>query len=122
MGKTILLIDDEELVIEIAKKQLEAKGFTVFTAYDGEPALELLKTKPVDLVLLDVQMPKMNGYTFITEFRKLEADKPNKTPIIVLTAFGNMEPIFKRHNIKNYLQKPFQLNELIDKIKQVTGS
>ena len=116
MAKTLLLVDDETIIVEIAKKKFVSFGYNVFTAGNGEEALEVVLHQKIDLIVLDVQMPKMNGYTFLTE---LEKKQITDIPIIVLTAFGNMEPIFKRHKIKAYMTKPLQMEKLVEKVKEV---
>ena len=116
MSKTLLLVDDETVILEIARKKFINAGYSVFTAGNGEEALEVISQQKIDLIVLDVQMPKMNGYTFLTE---LEKKKITDIPIIVLTAFGNMEPIFKRHKIKAYLMKPLQMEKLVEKVQEI---
>ena len=116
MSKTLLIVDDETIILEIAKKKFINGGYSVFTAGNGEEALEVVLQQKIDLIVLDVQMPVMNGYTFLTE---LEKKQITDIPIIVLTAFGNMEPIFKRHKIKAYLTKPLQMEKLIAKVQEV---
>ncbi len=119
MAKTILVVDDEPVVVEIARRKLEEFGFEVVTAYDGEEALARLKEKVPHLIVLDVQMPKMDGYTFMMEKNKVPeyAD----IPIIVCTAFNETQPLFQRHKIAAYLLKPLKLQELLDKVSEVLG-
>ena len=119
MAKTILVVDDEPVIVEITRRKLEELGFTVMTAYNGEEALARLKEKVPDLIILDVQMPKMNGYTFVMEKAKLPACAD--IPVIVCTAYNEMGPLFKRHKIKAYLLKPLKLQELLDKVIEVLG-
>ncbi|MEI7998961.1 MAG: response regulator [Candidatus Omnitrophota bacterium] len=119
MSKCVLFVDDEEIVVEIAKRRLEEQGYEVMTANDGEVALEALKKKIPDLILLDIQMPKMNGYTFIMEKAKIHAY--DDIPIVVLTAYGEMEPLFMRHGIKSYLLKPLKLQDLLDRVQAIVG-
>ena len=119
MPKSILVVDDEPVVVEIAKRKLMERGYEVETAADGIEALDSLKKKIPDLILLDIQMPRMNGYTFIME--KVKVPEYKSIPIIVLTAYGEMEPLFKRHGIKAYLLKPLKLQELIDQVQSVVG-
>ncbi len=119
MSKTILVIDDETITVEITKRKLEEYGYTVLTAKNGEEALTLLSQKVPDLVVLDIQMPKMNGYTFMIE--KCRHRETENIPVIVLTAHNEMEPVFKRHGIKAYLLKPLKLQELLDTVMEVTG-
>ena len=119
MPKCVFFVDDEEIVVEIAKRKLEEQGYQVKVFFNGAAAFEALKTKIPDLILLDVQMPIMNGYTFIIEKSKNEAY--NDIPVVVLTAYGEMEPLFKRHGVKSYLLKPLKLQEMLEKVKSVIG-
>lgn len=120
--KTVLLIDDETDVTEIAKRKLESLGFKAFCAADGQEALDLLNANKIDLIVLDVQMPRMNGYTFLTELRKHPHSNIAATPVVVLTAYAQNNPIFSRHGIKAYLLKPLQLEELVEKVQEYLGA
>ncbi len=119
MGKTVLVVDDESIIIEIAKRKLEEFGFEVMTAHDGQEALACLKKKVPHLIILDVQMPEMDGYTFIIE--KSKVPEYESIPVIVTTAHHEVEPLFKHHGIKAYLLKPLKLQELLDKVIEVLG-
>ena len=120
MPKSILVVDDEPVVVEIAKRKLEERGYEVATAGDGIEALEALRKKIPDLILLDIQMPRMNGYTFVMEKAKIPEYKA--VPVVVLTAYGEMEPLLKRHGIKAYLLKPLKLQELLDQVQVLVGA
>ncbi len=122
MPKTVLLIDDEAIVVDIAKRRLDELGFSVLTANDGQEALELLNFAKPDLIVLDVQMPRMNGYTFLAELRKHPNDAIAATPVVVVTAYAETNPIFVRHGIKAYLLKPLKLQELLDKVQEFLGA
>ncbi len=119
MPKSILVVDDEKVVAEISKRKLEESGYEVYTAADGNEAFLRLKSKIPDLILLDIQMPQINGYTFIMEKNKIPeyAD----IPVVVLTAYDEIEPLFKRHGIRAYLLKPLKLHDLIDKVVEIVG-
>jgi len=119
MSKCVLLVEDELVVSEIAKRKLEERGYRVMLAHDGEEALEALKQQIPDLILLDVQMPRMNGYTFVMEKGKVPEYDP--IPVVVLTAYGEMEPLFKRHGVRSYLLKPLKLQDLLDKVASIVG-
>jgi CheY-like chemotaxis protein len=106
--------------VEIAKRKLEERGYEVMVAGDGEEALERLKSKTPDLILLDVQMPKMNGYSFLIEKNKFP--EFTSIPVIVLTAYNEMERIFQRHHIKAYLLKPLKLQDLLSKVQEILES
>jgi len=119
MPKSILVVDDEPVVVEITKRKLEDRGYEVAVAGDGNEAFLRLKSKIPDLILLDIQMPNMNGYTFIIE--KVKIPEYVNIPVVVLTAYNEMEPLFKRHGIKAYLLKPLKLQDLIDKVAEIVG-
>jgi DNA-binding response OmpR family regulator len=120
MPKTILIVDDEELVVDITKRKLTQEGYQAITANNGEEALQVLQEGLVDLILLDVEMPKMNGYAFITERKKIPGAEV--IPVIVLTAYDSMEPIFRRNNISAYLTKPLRFQEVLAKVKEIVGA
>ena len=122
MTKTVLIVDDETVVVEIAKRKLESLGFTVLYAYDGEDAMALLTSEKPDLIVLDVQMPRMNGYTFLTELRKHPNSSVAATPVVVVTAYADNNPIFVRHGIKAYLLKPLKLEQLVEKVQELLGA
>ena len=119
MAKTILVVDDETIVVEITKRKLEERGYEVLTAGNGIEALACLKSKIPDLILLDIQMPQMNGYSFIME--KVKIPEYANIPVVVLTAYNEMEPLFLRHGIKAYLLKPLKLQDLMDKVVEFVG-
>jgi CheY-like chemotaxis protein len=116
MPKTILVVDDDRMSSELVKRKLLDNGYEVLTAGDGEQALAQLNQKPVDLILLDVEMPTMNGYTFIMEKNKIPAC--TAIPVIVLTGHNEMQPLFKRHNVRGYLLKPLNIEELLAKLAE----
>ena len=115
MPKTILAVDDDLVNLKILETRLKKERFNVIVALDGEGALKKLEQIIPDLIILDVQMPNMNGYTFILEFRKIK--KFDQVPVIVLTAFNEMEPIFKFNGVKDYIVKPINFDVLFQKMK-----
>ncbi len=117
MPKCILVVDDDRMNVALLKGTLVSKGFDVLTAGDGEEALEELKKKVADLILLDVQMPKMDGYTFI--MKKVADPAISNIPVIVLTAEKRTEALFKRHGVKSYLLKPIDTEDLINQIQAI---
>lgn len=121
MVKTVLLVDDETIVVDIAKRKLESMGFRALCANDGQDALNILDNEKPDLIVLDVQMPRMNGYVFLTELRKHPNSTVASTPVIVVTAYAENNPIFIRHGIKAYLLKPLKLEQLLEKVQEILG-
>lgn len=120
MSKVILLVDDDPVVIQISKHELEKQGYQILTAADGEEAFNTLKSQKVDCIVLDVEMPKMNGYTFLLE--KIKIPEYADIPVLVLTAYVEMEPLFKRHGVGDYLLKPLKLQDFAEKVVQIAGS
>lgn len=119
MSKRILAVDDDPTLIKVIQPFLESHGFVVGVANDGEQAIEAVKKNRPDLIVLDIQMPRMNGYTFIFELKKIMDIKG--LPIIVLTAKEGMAEIFKVEGVKEYICKPFKPEVLLTAIKKYVG-
>ena len=110
-------MDDERDTVDALKNILERKGYEVNTAYNGVEALEHVREAPFpNLILLDIQMPDMNGYTFMFELYREENRRA--IPVIVVSAYSEMEPIFSHRGVKDYLVKPVQPEELLEKVSQ----
>jgi len=113
--KKILMIDDEPELVDIVKKRLEASGYDFIGSYDGVSGMEAaVKGKP-DLILLDVRMPRMDGYTFIKEIRVNKDLK--KIPIIVLSIVDQLSEVFRLEGVIDYIEKPFDTEDLLEKIR-----
>jgi len=119
MPSKILLIDDDQVNVKLVETQLTKEGFNVVVAAEGEEGLAKAKDEQPDLIILDVEMPNMNGYTFLTELKKTEQ---KGIPVIVLTAHEENQPIFKLKGVKDYIVKPVEVDDLIFKIKALTDS
>jgi CheY-like chemotaxis protein len=119
MPKNILVVDDDRLMVELNRRKLEERGYVVQTASNGQEALERLKSQIPDMILLDVNMPDMNGYTFIIE--KDKTPEYINIPVVMLTASDETRRLFERHRVKGYLLKPYKLQELFDKVLEVAG-
>mgnify|MGYP003393944259 CR=1 FL=1 len=116
MSKKILIVDDDPIIVKLVEGFLTAHGFVVESAIGGDEGIEAVKKSKPDLIILDVQMPKMNGYTFIFELKKIV--DINKIPIIVLTGKSGMEEIFKVEGVKEYMIKPLVTELLLTNIKK----
>ncbi|WP_228852527.1 response regulator transcription factor [Aegicerativicinus sediminis] len=114
---TILLAEDELALGQIIKESLETRGFKVVYCDNGEKALELFKSQTIDILVLDVMMPKKDGFTLAKEIR-LEDDS---IPIIFLTAKSQTKDVVEGFSIggNDYLKKPFSMEELIVRIKNL---
>lgn len=114
MSQTVLVVDDEENIVNIIAFNLKKEGYEVLTASDGEEAVEIACSKQPNLILLDIMMPKMDGYEACKKIR----EKYNM-PIIMLTA--RAEEIDKVLGLEmgadDYVTKPFGTRELIARVK-----
>lgn len=112
----VLVVDDEPYNVELLLFELEDRGFTVFTASDGQHALELLEKQEVDLALVDVMMPRLNGIDFTRRIRESKAWK--ELPVILLTAKGTLDD--KREGFEaganDYVVKPFDIENVLVRI------
>lgn len=113
MGISILVADDEQGIIDFVTLYLEKDGYTVHTATDGEKAWELIQQETVDLAILDIMMPKLNGYQLI---KKIRAEK--NMPIIFLTAKDASADKVLGLDIgaDDYITKPFDPLELVARV------
>lgn len=116
MKKKVLVIDDDPNIVELIKNRLSVNGYQVVTAYDGEQGLEQVESEKPNLVIVDVLMPKMDGYTFVRTLRKSEETRD--LPVIVVTAKDKMRDLFELEGIRDYLIKPYQSEELLMKVAQ----
>ena len=115
MAKKILVIDDDRTTARMVQSGLQ-QSFEVEVALDGDIGLEKVKQVRPDLIVLDIQMPRMNGYTFMLELKKLK--EAQSIPIIVLTAHNEWEAIFRYKGVKDYMVKPIKIEELLMKINK----
>lgn len=113
----ILVIDDDEAINELIKVNLEISGFKVVCALDGNKGFALAKQEMPDLIVLDVMMPEVDGYTVAKRIRENSATRD--IPIIMLTALNMLQNKIQGFNIgiDDYLVKPFETEELIARIK-----
>ncbi len=117
-GKKILIVDDEQDIVETLKFMLEAQGYECFCAYDGENGLNMAKEIMPDLMILDVMMPKINGYK-ISRLLKYD-NKYKDIPIIMVTARSQEDDklIGQETGVNEYITKPFELDEVIAKVNE----
>ena len=116
--KRVLIVDDEQDIVESIKFNLEFEGIECLEAYDGEEALSKAKKENPDLIILDIMLPKINGYKVA---RLLSFDESYKNiPIIMLTARTQEKDIElgEATGAKEYVTKPFDMNMLVALIKK----
>jgi DNA-binding response OmpR family regulator len=117
--KKILVIDDEEDMQKLLKMRLQQENFNVITAGDGDIGAKTAEQELPDLILLDIMMPKMDGFSCLKEIRNLL--KTKDIPVLMLSGKEEekVRDLFAFQKISGYIEKPFELDELIMKIKEI---
>jgi len=115
--RKILIADDEQYVRLLVKSAL-GTSYSVLEASDGEEALDITRTEKPDLVLMDILMPKLDGYTACYAIKTDEATKA--IPVVMLTGIGHAlnKKLSQEMGADGYITKPFNLQALLDKVKQ----
>ncbi len=115
--KKILFVDDEKDMVEVITSRLKANNYNVISAYDGREALDKARKENPDLIILDLMLPKMDGY-HVCAFLKKDI-RYTKIPIIMFTARAQESDIelAKEVGADAYITKPFELQDLLAKIK-----
>ena len=116
--KKILIIEDEDKLAYIVKIRLESQGYDVITALDGQEGLEKARSESPDLIILDVMLPKMDGFKVCGLLKK--DSRYSNIPIIIFTARAHETDVQtgKSMGADDYITKPFQPNELLEKIQE----
>ena len=116
MAKKVLVVDDEKLIVKGIRFSLEQDGMEVTCAYDGEEALNLAKEHDFDMILLDIMLPKMDGFEVCQAIREF-----SNVPIVMLTAKGeDMDKILGlEYGADDYITKPFNILEVKARIKAI---
>ena len=114
MAKKVLVVDDEKLIVKGIRFSLEQDGMEVDCAYDGEEALNMAKANEYDMILLDIMLPKMDGFEVCQAIREF-----SDMPIVMLTAKGDdMDKILGLdYGADDYITKPFNPLELVARVK-----
>jgi two-component system alkaline phosphatase synthesis response regulator PhoP len=108
----VLVVDDERHIVRLVQVTLEREGYEVVSAFDGKDALKKVASEKPDLIVLDVMMPRMDGFEVL---KHLRADPARYTPVIMLTAKAQDVDVFNgwRAGVDCYLTKPFNPQELL---------
>lgn len=116
MAKKVLVVDDEKLIVKGIRFSLEQEGMQVDCAYDGQEALDMIKENTYDVILLDVMLPKFNGYEVCQQVREF-----SDVPIIMVTAKDDdMDKILGlEYGADDYITKPFNILEVKARIKAI---
>jgi DNA-binding response OmpR family regulator len=117
MTPTLLLLEDNLQLSDTIKQFLVLKGYEVICAYDGLQAQDMIYEKHIDLMLLDVKVPNLNGFAFLKQARK----EGNTTPAIFITSLNSVENVTEgfESGCDDYIRKPFALKELLVRVESL---
>lgn len=117
--KKVLIVDDDVDLLKMLKLRIESEGFEFMSAQDGGEMLEVIKMKRPDVILLDVMLPKVDGYTALREMKK--NDEYKDIPVIVLTAKEKKKvgDLFALEGVSFFVEKPFETKDLLNKIRSL---
>jgi DNA-binding response OmpR family regulator len=115
----LLVVDDSAVFCAFLRPSLQAAGYVVHTASDGEAALDVFREVPIDLVITDLQMPNMDGYTLCAHLRT-----SSQVPIIILSSSSEPDEMMLGFSAgaNEYLTKPFQFGELVARMQRLLRS
>lgn len=119
MAKSILLVDDDKMTVKITETNLKQYGYEVYSVYTGLDAIRFLREKTVDLILMDIEMPMMNGLKTLEALRKRQG--MSNIPVIFLTASANSASVIEACRLEavDYIVKPCVPQELFIRVEKV---
>lgn len=117
--KTILVVDDDEMNLKMARFILEQKNYIVITASSGMECLTILNSKSVDLILLDVEMPIMNGIQTLEHIR--EHKEFSSIPVMFLTADASEDTVISagKLEVAGYVKKPYMPQDFLERVEKI---
>lgn len=118
-SKRILIIEDDNDILTMEKDALEIAGYKVYGVGSGLQAEEILAKEKIDLIVLDLRLPNVDGREFLKKLRKIP--RLHDIPILVCSASGHKEDVIKcgQHGVKDYLVKPFRLKVFVDRVNRL---
>ena len=120
--RRVLLVDDEPSIVKMVGKRLEVEGFDVLLAMDGQEALAKARNENPDLIILDLMLPKLNGYEVCTMLK--QDTRYQRIPIMMFTAKAQArdEKLGMECGADDYLRKPFQAKEMLEKVRRLLAA
>lgn len=116
----ILVVDDEDALRNVLSSELQSEGYSVVSAADGDEAITILQQKSFDLVLLDIKMPRVDGFEVLRFIKERYA----KTKVIMLTGFADLKNAIesKKLGAEDFVSKPYDLVDLLTTIERVLST
>lgn len=121
--KKVLIAEDSSVIQNLTKKILQIQNYQIFSAKNGLQVLDMLEKDDYDIILMDINMPQMDGMECAQKIRSLGDEKKSHVPIVAITGNAknySMED-FKNAGINEYLQKPLNFDTLVDTVKNLTS-
>ncbi|WKK80047.1 response regulator [Marivirga arenosa] len=122
-NKKVLIAEDSSVIQNLTKKILMMQNYSIHSAKNGEQVLKALEKESFDIILMDINMPKMDGMECTRAIRALDDEQKSSIPIIAITGnaknYTNEE--FKEAGINEYLQKPLNFDQLVETVKKLTN-
>lgn len=116
-SKRVLIVEDERLIVKPLAMKLELSGFSVSTAYDGQEALDILSKEKFDIILLDLMMPKVDGFDVLAELKR----RNDITPVIIASNLNQESDVMRALELgvtSYYVKSDITLGEVVDKIRE----
>ena len=123
MSKKVLVAEDSSVIQNLTKKILEFQNYKLYAVKNGKEVLDMMEKEDFDVILMDINMPVMDGMECSRKIRALNDKKKASIPIIAITGNApnySMED-FRKAGIDHFLQKPLNFDELVNKVKEVTA-
>ena len=121
--KKVLIAEDSSVIQNLTKRILQVQNYQIFSAKNGLKVLDMLEKEDFDIILMDINMPQMDGMECARNIRALEDAKKSQVPIVAIT--GNAQNYsmedFNNAGINEYLQKPLNFDKLVDMVKELTS-
>lgn len=122
-SKKVLIAEDSSVIQNLTRRILQIQNYQIFSAKNGKRVLEMLDKEDFDIILMDINMPQMDGMECAQKIRALGDDNKAQIPIVAIT--GNAQNYsmedFKNAGINDYLQKPLNFDNLVDTVKRLTS-
>lgn len=121
--KKVLIAEDSSVIQNLTKKILMMQNYSIHSAKNGEQVLKALEAESYDIILMDINMPKMDGMECTRAIRAMDDDTKSSIPIIAITGNAKNYSIedFKEAGINEYLQKPLNFDQLVETVKKLTN-
>ncbi len=120
--KKVLIAEDSSVIQNLTRKILQAQNFEIYSAKNGQQVIDMLEKDDYDIILMDINMPVMNGMECTKKIRSMEDEKKKNIPIVAITgnAMNYTMEEFKETGINDYLQKPLNFDKLVNVVKTLT--